>query len=182
MIHWYLFGVNMSKDIEYYDPLVLEQSVNKMTLSAEQRIKQAFKLSDGSIQTLYTLKSKSGNALILTFVNYKTFCENKAIFNAVFNKIQASAIKETTPIIYNCVFVIDEMSAEDFKLIISEFFAEKSMSRRIMHKYLFPSLIIQHKIVKFELNKFVFDNTLERSDHLAYKRESTKFTANLTID
>ena len=172
----------MSKETVYHEPLVLEQSVNKLTLSAEQRTKQGFKLSDGSLQTLYTMKSKSGNILILVFASYKVFCENKAIFNAVFNKIQESATKETTPITYNCVFIIDEMSAEDFKLIISEFFAEKSMSRRIMHKYLFPSLIIQHKIVKFELNRFVFGNTLERSDHLAYKRESTKFTANLTID
>lgn len=172
----------MDKTLEYYEPIVLEQSINKLNLPVEQRIKQTFKLSDGSLQTLYTLKSKSGNALILTFVTYKTFCENKAIFNAVFNKIQASAIKEVTSITYNCVFVIDEMSAEDFKLIISEFFAEKSMNRRIMHKYLFPSLIIQYKIVKFELNQFVFGNTLERRDHLAYKMKSTKFTANLTID
>ena len=172
----------MSKDEKYYQPNVLEKSLIDHGLPAERHIKQSFNLVDKTPHTLHTLKSKNGNSLFLIFIDYTAFLANKAVINVVFDKIRKAASSDQTQHIYNCIFIIDEMSVEDFKLILSEFFAEKSMSRRISHKYIFPASIIHCGVVKFELNRFVFTSKLNRLDHLAYKRAPTKFIANLTID
>lgn len=172
----------MSKDEKYYQPNVLEKSLIDHGLPVERHIKQSFNLVDKTPQTLHTLKSKNGNSLFLIFIDYTTFLANKTIINIVFDKIRKAASTDQTQINYNCLFIIDEMSADDFKLILSEFFAEKSMSRRISHKYIFPAAIMQCGTVKFELNRFVFTSKLNRLDHLAYKQAPTKFTANLTLN